>query len=46
MDEFIQFLKENKKLIFYPTLVAIILVIILILIGSDSAIAPFVYSLF
>ncbi len=44
--EFLQFLAHNKKWWMIPLLLVIALLAGLILLGSNPAIAPFIYSIF
>lgn len=44
--EFWQFLKENKKLWLLPIVLVLLLVGLLIVVTSSSAVAPFIYALF
>ncbi len=44
--EFVQFLKENKKLWLLPMLLVLILLAGIFALGQYSAVAPFIYTLF
>jgi hypothetical protein len=41
-----RFLKERKKYWLLPVIIVLILLGLLIVIGGNSALAPFIYSLF
>ncbi len=44
--EFLEFLRERKKWWIAPILVFLVLLGVLIVFASSSAVAPFIYSLF
>ena len=44
--EFSTFVKSHWKLFLVPVLIAAVLVVTLVLVTEDSAIAPFIYALF
>jgi hypothetical protein len=46
LREFWQFLKERKKWWLVPLMILIILLTVFIILGSATALAPFIYSLF
>jgi hypothetical protein len=46
MNEFWQFMRDNKKYWLAPILITLILVGALLVLAKSSAIAPFIYTLF
>ena len=46
LREFWHFLKERKKWWLVPLMILIILLTVFIILGSATALAPFIYSLF
>lgn len=46
LTEFFQFLGENKRYWLAPIVVVMILLSLLIVFASSSAVAPFIYTLF
>ncbi|MDR3714805.1 MAG: DUF5989 family protein [Puia sp.] len=46
LRDFWLFLKERKKWWLLPLIVLIILITLFIVLGSSTALAPFIYSLF
>ena len=46
VNEFFQYLKENKKLWLLPLLIVLAIVTIVALVSQAPAIAPLIYSLF
>lgn len=44
--EVMKFMKEKKKFILLPVIIIIFLFVLINLIGSSSAVAPFIYTLF
>ncbi|MBU0580393.1 MAG: hypothetical protein KKA19_04375 [Candidatus Margulisbacteria bacterium] len=44
--EFIEFIKERKLLIIAPIIIILLIVGVLIFITANSAVAPFIYTLF
>ena len=46
LRDFWLFLKERKKWWLVPLMVLIVLITLLIVLGSSTALAPFIYSLF
>jgi hypothetical protein len=46
MNEFWQFMRDNKKYWLAPILITLILVGVLLVLAKSSAIAPFIYTLF
>jgi len=46
VQEFWQFLRERKKFWMFPLIFILVLIGVLVIITSSSALAPFIYSLF
>jgi len=46
LKDFIQFLKERKKWWLIPMIIVLALFSLILIIGSSSALAPYIYSLF
>jgi hypothetical protein len=46
LKDILQFLKARKKIWLTPIIIILVFLSILFVIGSSSAIAPFIYSLF
>jgi hypothetical protein len=46
MNEFWQFMRDNKKYWLAPILITLVLVGALLVLAKSSAIAPFIYTLF
>ena len=46
IDEFVLFLKENKKLWLLPIIITLVLLGALLVFAQTSALAPFIYSVF
>ncbi len=46
LKEFIDFIKERKLLLIAPLLIILLLLGLLIFFGSQSAVAPFIYTIF
>jgi hypothetical protein len=46
LKDFIEFLKERKKWWLIPMIAVLVLFGILLIVGSSSALAPYIYSLF
>ncbi|MFY7945555.1 MAG: DUF5989 family protein [Bacteroidia bacterium] len=44
--ELFKFMKQRKKFILWPVIIVLILLGILLVLGANSAIAPFIYTLF
>lgn len=44
--EIFRFVRERKKLILLPLIILFILLVLINFIGSSSAVAPFIYTLF
>lgn len=44
--ELLRFLKQNKKFWLIPIMIVTIILGLLVLLGENSAVAPFIYSLF
>ena len=46
LSDIFQFLKERKKFWLAPIIIVMVFVSVLFVIGTSSALAPFLYSLF
>ena len=46
LNEFVLFLRENKKLWLLPIIITLLLVGALLLFAQGSALAPFIYTVF
>jgi hypothetical protein len=46
LKDFVQFLKERKKWWLIPMIIVLALFSLILIIGSSSALAPYIYSLF
>ncbi len=46
MKEFMEYVKENKKLWLLPVFIVLGVIAVAILVSQSNAVAPFIYSLF
>ena len=46
LKEFLEFIRERKLLIVAPIILILLLIGILVFITSNSAVAPFIYTIF